>query len=56
MISGMGADELLTRLRGHEPPVIARVEHGRVMLDMRTVLPGEESEIVAALKSALGEI
>ncbi|MGA2988987.1 MAG: L-seryl-tRNA(Sec) selenium transferase [Candidatus Korobacteraceae bacterium] len=56
VISGMGADELLIRLRGHEPPVIARVEHGRVMLDMRTVLPGEESEIVAALKSALGEI
>ena len=53
-ISGLGADELLARLRGHQPPVIARVEHGRVVLDMRTVLPGEEGEIVTALKSACG--
>jgi L-seryl-tRNA(Ser) seleniumtransferase len=53
-VPGLGADELLARLRGHQPPIIARVEHGRVLLDVRTLLPGDESEIVAALKSALG--
>ena len=28
-------------LRGGEPPVIARIENGRVVLDLRTVLPEE---------------
>ena len=53
-IPGLSADELLVRLRDYEPPVVARVEHGRVLLDMRTVLPGDESEIVEVLKSING--
>ena len=52
-IRGVSADELLFRLRAADPPLIARVEHGRVLLDLRTVPPGEESELVAALMSAL---
>ena len=52
-IPGVSADELLVRLRAANPPVIARVEHGRVLLDLRTVLPVEEGEVVAALLGAL---
>ncbi|MGH9794007.1 MAG: L-seryl-tRNA(Sec) selenium transferase [Candidatus Acidiferrales bacterium] len=35
------------------PPVIARIEEGRLLLDLRTVLPEQESQIAAALVSAL---
>jgi L-seryl-tRNA(Ser) seleniumtransferase len=46
---GLSADELATRLRGSEPPIIARVEEGRVLLDLRTVFPGQDASVVAAL-------
>ncbi len=47
--SAIGADELLSRLRGNDPPIVARIEQGRVLLDVRTVFPAEEAEIVTAL-------
>jgi L-seryl-tRNA(Ser) seleniumtransferase len=34
-------------------PVIARIENKQLILDLRTVLPAEESELVSALASAL---
>ena len=45
------ADELCARLRQWETPIIARVEEGRVLLDLRTVEPAQEETIVAALES-----
>jgi L-seryl-tRNA(Ser) seleniumtransferase len=46
------ADELAARLRRHRPPIVARVEEGRVLLDLRTVFgPAEEAEIARALLS-----
>jgi len=45
----MSADELLTRLRQAEVPIIARVEEGRVLLDLRTVEPAQDALIIAAL-------
>ena len=39
------------RLRSGEPPVIARIENGRVLLDLRTVLPGEEESLLARLSA-----
>ena len=36
-------------LRANNPPVIARVEHDRVLIDLRTVLPEEEDALVQAL-------
>jgi L-seryl-tRNA(Ser) seleniumtransferase len=45
------ADELCARLRQWETPIIARVEEGRVLLDLRTVEPEQEEAIVAALES-----
>jgi L-seryl-tRNA(Ser) seleniumtransferase len=46
---GLSADELVTRLREAEPPIIARVEEGRVLLDLRTVFPEQDAAIGAAL-------
>jgi L-seryl-tRNA(Ser) seleniumtransferase len=46
---GLSADELAARLRGSEPPIIARVEEGRVLLDLRTVFPEQNAAVVAAL-------
>ncbi len=36
-------------LRAHNPPVIARIENDRLVLDLRTVLPEEEEDLVRAL-------
>lgn len=41
------------RLRLGEPPVIARVEKERVLLDLRTVFPEEEDELARAVNAAL---
>ena len=43
------AGELAARLRHADTPVIARVEHGRLLLDPRTVLEGEEEALCAAV-------
>ncbi len=45
----LSADELAARLRLGDPPVIARVEDGRVLLDLRTVFTGQDALILAAL-------
>jgi L-seryl-tRNA(Ser) seleniumtransferase len=48
----LSADELAARLRRNDPPIVARVEEGRVLLDLRTVLgTAEEAQIVRALLS-----
>lgn len=40
------------QLRSNEPPVVARIEHDNVVLDMRTVAETEVNELVAAVKRA----
>jgi L-seryl-tRNA(Ser) seleniumtransferase len=44
-------DAAQRRLRANDPPVIARVEEKRLLLDLRTVLPEEEAELAAALQA-----
>jgi L-seryl-tRNA(Ser) seleniumtransferase len=39
------------KLRANDPPVIARIEEKRLLLDLRTVLPEEETELAAALQA-----
>ena len=46
---GLSADELAARLRANDPPIIARVEEGRVLLDLRTVFPEQDSTVADAL-------
>ena len=45
--------ELERRLRDADPPVIARVEDGKLILDLRTVFAEEESELMRALDTCL---
>jgi L-seryl-tRNA(Ser) seleniumtransferase len=48
----LGANELATRLRRSEPPVIARVEDGRVLIDLRTVFPAQDEVLQQILVRA----
>ena len=48
---GLSADEISARLRASEPPVITRVEEGRVLLDLRTVFPEQDETVTAALRA-----
>jgi L-seryl-tRNA(Ser) seleniumtransferase len=45
----LSAEEIATRLRNCDPPIIARVEDGRVLLDLRTVFPNQDAAILEAL-------
>ena len=45
------ADEFLAKLRKQNPPLIARTEKNRVLLDPRTVLPEQEGALLVALKN-----
>jgi len=46
----LSADRLNDLLRQNEPPVIARISDDEVLLDMRTLLDGEEEAVFQALK------
>jgi L-seryl-tRNA(Ser) seleniumtransferase len=41
-------------LRAWRRPVIARVEGGATLLDLRTVFPSEDSEVASALSALAG--
>ena len=47
----MSADSLSARLRANQPPIIARVEAGRVLLDLRTVFLEQDANLATALAS-----
>ena len=55
-IAVAGGQRLLDALRATRPPVVGRIEDDRVILDLRTVLPGQDSELVAALVEAYGTL
>ena len=48
---GLSADALESRLRTLDPPVIARIQDDRVVLDLRTVSPADDNELARALIS-----
>jgi L-seryl-tRNA(Ser) seleniumtransferase len=49
----LSADDLAACLRRNEPPVVARIQDGRVLVDPRTLLAGDEEPLIAALSAAL---
>jgi L-seryl-tRNA(Ser) seleniumtransferase len=49
-----GASAVLARLRAGDPPLVARAERGRVVLDLRTVPPDQDALVARALAAALG--
>lgn len=51
-VDSLSADELCSRLRQSDPPVIARVEEDRVVLDLRTVFPDQDDQVLTALRNA----
>jgi L-seryl-tRNA(Ser) seleniumtransferase len=48
-----GEAAVLASLRAGSPPVIARAEHGRVVIDLRTVPPEQDEVVGRAVLSAL---
>jgi len=44
-----GADALASRLRSGSRRVVARVEEGRVVLDLRTVFPEQDEAVLVAI-------
>jgi L-seryl-tRNA(Ser) seleniumtransferase len=44
------AGDHLARLRGHTPPVIARTRDGATYVDLRTVEPADDDELIAAMR------
>ncbi|QIN85168.1 L-seryl-tRNA(Sec) selenium transferase [Rubrobacter tropicus] len=53
-LGGVEAKTLAEKMRASDPPVVGRVHEGRVWLDARTLLPGDEEAVVAAVRGALG--
>ncbi|WP_449240280.1 L-seryl-tRNA(Sec) selenium transferase [Desulfoscipio gibsoniae] len=51
----MTVDELAGILRESEPAVIGRLQDEKLLLDMRAILPGEESALVQVLSGVLKE-
>lgn len=51
--SGGSPEAVIEKLRQADPPVVARVEGGRVLLDPRTVFPEEEESLLRAVRDAL---
>src|SRR5207248_8157066 len=49
----LSASEVAARLRASDPPVIARVEDGRVLLDLRTVFPTQDEMLTEVLSQIL---
>lgn len=46
-------DKFLRKLRDATPPVIARTENDKVLLDPRTVFDGQDKRIISILRSSL---
>ncbi len=46
-------DDLAARLRASTPPIISRIESGKVVLDPRTVLDDQDQDLLQGLKGAL---
>jgi L-seryl-tRNA(Ser) seleniumtransferase len=47
-------NQLITRLRHNHPPIIARLQDGRLVLDPRTILPEQEASLLAGLQAIFG--
>ena len=53
-LGGTGTEALAGELRSADPPVIGRVREGRLWLDVRTLLPGDEEAVIGAVRNLRG--
>jgi L-seryl-tRNA(Ser) seleniumtransferase len=51
----VSAEALAARLRAADVPVIAPIRAGRVILHVRTLLPGDDKLIAAAMRAIRNE-
>jgi L-seryl-tRNA(Ser) seleniumtransferase len=49
-VPGLSADRLAARLRGADPPVVGRIEDGRLLLDPRTLADDEIDDVARAVR------
>jgi len=54
-LSGGPPDRLIERLRTNDPPIIARIADDHVVLDPRTILPGQEEMVARGIRAALDD-
>ncbi len=52
-LSGGSPDVLAARLRAGDPPVVGRIQDGRLLLDARTLADGEVEDAARAVRAAL---
>ena len=48
-IEGLSADALESRLRALDPPIVARIQDDRVVLDLRTIEPSQDEAFAHTL-------
>jgi L-seryl-tRNA(Ser) seleniumtransferase len=51
-LGGTDPEALAGDLRSADPPVVGRVREGRLWLDVRTLLPGDEEAVIGAVRGA----
>ncbi|HTY42142.1 MAG TPA: L-seryl-tRNA(Sec) selenium transferase [Thermoanaerobaculia bacterium] len=49
--AGQPVDALAARLRARRPPIVGRVENGRLLLDLRSIFPEEDALVEEALSA-----
>jgi L-seryl-tRNA(Ser) seleniumtransferase len=54
-LAPFSAEDLAARLRGGSPPIVARIEDGRLLLDLRSIAPDEDPEVADALARLAAE-
>jgi L-seryl-tRNA(Ser) seleniumtransferase len=52
-LSVKSPDKFLKKLREANPPVVARTENDKILLDPRTVLPGQDDALLAVLRKTI---
>jgi L-seryl-tRNA(Ser) seleniumtransferase len=51
--SSLSAQDLSARLRARELPMIGYIERGRLKLDLRTILPRQDAELIDAIRAVI---
>jgi L-seryl-tRNA(Ser) seleniumtransferase len=49
----ISAHELAARLRKHITPVVGYISHGKLKLDVRTIFPHQDADVLVAIRAAI---